>query len=77
MKVKMSTGREVMNVFADAPVQHEATASAEKNEAVAAVVNEVEGVCPKCTRSMSFAIIPTGQVYYCATCRVTTPMQEN
>lgn len=77
--VKMPSGRDVINLFADvAPAQQEATAAAtEAQVATAAVSNTTEGVCPKCSRSMGFAMIPTGQVYYCTTCRVSTPMQES
>lgn len=78
MKVKMSTGREVINLFAE-PAKVEATAATDVGHelAIAAVNNSEEGVCPKCNRSMGFAIIPAGQVYYCATCRVSTPMMES
>lgn len=78
MNVTMPTGRKVLNVFAE-PAKQEATASdtSVPNVATAAVTNVTEGICPKCSRSMGFAVIPTGQVYYCTQCRVTTPMQEN
>lgn len=77
MKVKMSTGREVVNIFAE-PAKVESTASDKGQElAIAAVNNSEEGICPKCNRSMGFGIIPAGQVYYCATCRVSTPMMES
>jgi len=78
MKVKMSTGREVINIFAE-PAKVESTAAVDKGHelATAAVNNSEEGVCPKCSRSMGFGIIPQGQVYYCATCRVSTPMMES
>lgn len=75
MKVKMSTGREVVNLFAET-AQVEATAAAD-NVATAAVNNTEEGVCPKCSRTMGIGIIPLGQVYYCTQCRVSTPMMES
>jgi hypothetical protein len=77
MKIKMSTGREVINLLADsAPQKVEATATASEL-ATAAVNNSEEGICPKCSRSMGFGIIPLGQVYYCGHCRVSTPMMES
>lgn len=76
MKEVMKSGRTVINLFAEPETLVEATASDGKVESVAAVNNTEEGVCPKCSRSMGFGIIPTGQVYYCAPCRVTTPMME-
>ncbi|MNQ71189.1 hypothetical protein D3C85_858510 [compost metagenome] len=75
MNIKMSTGREVVNLFAE-PAKVEATAAAD-NMATAAVNNTEEGVCPKCSRTMGIAIIPLGQVYYCTPCRVSTPMMES
>lgn len=78
MKIKMSTGREVINLFADAPAPEKVEATAAATElATAAVNNSEEGICPKCSRSMGFGIIPQGQVYYCANCRVSTPMMES
>lgn len=76
-EIKMSTGRTVINpLLAPQPKAEEATASDGKQEAVAAVDNSVDGVCPKCRATMGTAIIPLGQVYYCSTCRVTTPIPE-
>lgn len=76
-EIKMPTGRVVFNPLAKAqPAVEQATAADGKQEAVAAVDNSVDGVCPKCRATMGTAIIPLGQVYYCSTCRVTTPIPE-
>lgn len=77
MKVQMKSGRTVVNLFAEPEAAAiEATASDATLLATAAVNNTEDGICPKCSRSMGFALIPVGQVYYCAPCRVTTPMME-
>lgn len=76
-EIKMSTGRSVLNPLAQAqPETEQAVASSDKQLAIAAVDNSVDGVCPKCRATMGIAIIPLGQVYYCSTCRVTTPIPE-
>ncbi len=77
MQVKMPTGRVVLNPFAE-PAQEKnvAVASDGREVAIAAVDNTTEGVCPKCRATMSTAFIPAGQVYYCGTCRVATPISE-
>lgn len=72
MKQKMSTGREVYNVFATSHEQAEAGSM----EGTAAVSNSKDGVCPKCSRSMEIAFIPNGKVHYCTNCRVSSPMAE-
>lgn len=78
MKVKMTTGREVYNPHAEvqAPVQHTAVANGNAEIAVAAVDNTSEGNCPKCRKAMGTAMITAGQVYYCPTCRVSTPISD-
>lgn len=77
MKVKMKTGREVFNPHAEQPAVQQATAAnGDKQVAVAAVDNTTEGRCPKCLKTMGTAIIPAGQVYYCPTCRVSTPISD-
>ena len=78
MKVKMTTGREVYNPHAQQqPEQHAAVANGDAEIAVAAVDNTTEGQCPKCRKSMGTAMIPAGQVYYCPTCRVSTPISDS
>lgn len=77
MNIKMPTGRNVVNPFAVDTKPQQAVACADGQEiAVASVDNSNEGVCPKCRSSMGTAIIPQGQVYYCSTCRVSTPIPE-
>lgn len=70
MNIKLNTGRELKNVW-DNETRVAATASAEPS-----VINETEGVCPKCMKAMGMARIPYHHVYYCSTCRVATPMSE-
>ncbi len=74
--VPMSTGRSVVRLTHDMPERQTVTASDGKEVAVAAVDNEREGICPKCRGTMGTGTIPLGQVYYCSTCRVTTPIPE-
>lgn len=76
-EIKMSTGRSVLNPLAQAqPAAEQAVAGNDKQVAIAAVDNSTDGVCPKCRATMATAFIPLGQVYYCSTCRVTTPIPE-
>lgn len=77
MKVKMKTGRELFNPHAQQAVVEQAVANGDAEIAVAAVDNTTEGQCPKCRKAMGTALIPAGQVYYCPTCRVSTPISDS
>lgn len=66
--------REIIDLFAT-PVLV-AAASASQIESVSSVDNSQEGVCPKCAAPMGTGIIPLGVTYYCAGCRVATPVPE-
>ena len=77
MKVKMPTGRVVTNLLADTlPERNVITAADGQEVAIAAVDKSSDGICPKCRSTMGTAIIPQSQVYYCTSCRVTTPIAE-
>lgn len=77
MKVKMPTGRVVTNLLADTLPERNVIMAADGQEvAIAAVDNSSDGICPKCRSTMGTAIIPQSQVYYCTSCRVTTPIAE-
>lgn len=39
-----------------------------------AMNNDTHGICPKCKTNMSTCSIPKEQVYFCNTCRVSSPL---
>jgi len=46
-------------------------------EATAAIYNENVGECPKCKTSMATGTIGNGDtVFFCTTCRVSTPQKN-
>lgn len=65
--------RHIINPFNDQSERVQATA---RTEAVAAVDNSTDGVCPKCRKQMGFASIAVGRVFYCSGCRVALPIAE-
>jgi hypothetical protein len=47
------------------------------NTSESAVTNTDVGVCPKCKSGMTRAVITNQDtVYFCATCRVSSPLQD-
>ena len=43
-------------------------------ESTSSLLNDVQGVCPKCKKPFGTGIVGDDTVYYCVTCRVSQPI---
>lgn len=43
-------------------------------ESTSALINDTQGMCPKCSQPFGNASVGGMQVYYCEPCRVTQPI---
>lgn len=55
----------------------EAISSEAQPTSTSSLINEQVGTCPKCKKQMGNATVDASPVFYCDTCRVTTPMPSN
>lgn len=63
-------------LYANLEQQQTATASGDQ-VATAAIYNEVQGQCPKCKGKMTTGTLANADsVYFCETCRVTSPFTD-
>lgn len=63
----------------DAILQEKKTQTAQGSSiksTASSVNNECEGVCPKCSVPMQLASTPVGDMHWCNSCRVATPIAE-
>ncbi len=73
------TKKTIYNPLTDVVQPQVAVANADQPpmEATAAIYNEKVGQCPKCQTSMTSGTIGNGDtVFFCPTCRVSTPQQN-
>lgn len=63
---------------AQASAHDNVATSGDAQVATAAIYNEIVGECPKCHTKMTTAVIANSDsVYFCAKCRVATPLQDS
>ena len=43
-------------------------------ESTSALINDTQGMCPKCSQPFGSASVGGMEVYYCEACRVTQPI---
>jgi len=62
-----------MTIFNPLDEKHSSESSA-PHTSESSLMNDVQGICPKCKKPFGEGIVDDTTIYYCATCRVSQPI---